>query len=640
MKASIVTEPTAASGSITSTGGPVVPTRSVLRPLGPDEVTITGGLWADYQALNATAIIDHCFTWMERTGWIGNFDAIAAGGSDHSGIEFTDSEIYKLLEGMAWELARQPDAALASRFEALVARVAAAQDADGYLNTAFGHPGQRERFSDLEWGHELYCAGRLLQAAVARLRTGHDDLLVTVARGVADHLYGEFGPSGRAAICGHPEVEVALAEFSRATGERRYLELARLFVERRGHGLLKPISLGQDYFQDDVPVRDADVLRGHAVRALYLAAGAFDVAVDSGNVELADAIARQWDATLARRTYITGGLGSRHTGEAIGADWELPPDRAYSETCAGIASVMLNWRLLLQSGEARYGDVIERTLLNNILASPRADGHAFFYANPLQQRVANGEAPHDEVSLRADSTLRAPWFEVSCCPPNVARTLASVAMYFATADDEGIQLHQYATYRVSTDVGGRSVTLSVDSGYPFDGSVRVTVETGGVLVMRLRVPSWADGANWQVPDGVAASPSDGWLEVRGEFAAGDVVTLSLPMDPRIARPDPRIDAVRGQIAVERGPLVLALESADVPGELDAAEVAIDADAGLEPTAHGAKVTLVAVGDWAVGWPYGATHDAEPTSLGEAELIPYYQWANRGPSTMRVFIPLA
>jgi DUF1680 family protein len=614
----------------------------VLRSLGPREVTITGGLWADYQELNATAIIDHCFTWMERIGWIGNFDTIAAGGGTHVGIEFTDSEVFKLLEGMAWELARRPDAALASRYEDLVGRVAAAQDADGYLNTAFGHVGQRERFSDLEWGHELYCAGHLLQAGVARLRTGHDDLLVTVARRVADQLYAEFGPDGRVAVCGHPEVEVGLAEFSRATGEQRYLELARLFVERRGRGLLKPIAFGQDYFQDDIPVRDAEVLRGHAVRALYLAAGALDVAVDTGDAALAATIARQWDATLARRTYITGGLGSRHTGEAIGADWELPPDRSYSETCAGIASVMLNWRLLLESGDARYADVIERTLLNNILASPRADGHAFFYANPLQQRVANGEAPDDEVSLRADSTLRAPWFEVSCCPPNVARTLASAAMYFATADPYGVQLHQYGEYRVDTSIDGGDVALSVSGGYPFDGVVTVRVETAPESGARLslRIPAWARGrATWAVSGARTATDGGGVLVVDGA-RVGDEVVLTLPMEPCVSVPDSRIDAVRGQVAVERGPLVLALESVDLPGGLGAGDVAIDAAAPLVATERGAKASLVATGDHAVGWPYGEEADGEPAPLGEVDLIPYYQWANRGPSTMRVFIPRA
>ena len=239
-------------------------------------------------------------------------------------------------------------------------------------------------------------------------------------------------------------------ELARATGERRYLELARLFVERRGTGTLGGHPFGQEYFQDDIPVREATTLRGHAVRALYLAAGALDVATETGDDELAAAVRGQWANGVARRTYITGGVGSHHQDEAFGDDFELPADRAYAETCAGIASVMLSWRLLLATGEDKYADLIERTLLNNVLASPRADGRAFFYTNTLHQRTPGPVPDEDQVSPRAESGLRAPWFEVSCCPTNVARMLASVGLYFATASDDGIQLHQYGDYRVTT----------------------------------------------------------------------------------------------------------------------------------------------------------------------------------------------
>jgi DUF1680 family protein len=320
-------------------GGPVQPSSSVWRPLGTDEVQVTGGLWGQRQRLNADTILRHCETWMERVGWAGNFDRAAAGAiaGGHAGIEFVDSEIYKLLEAMAWELGSNRGGDLAARYCDLTERVAAAQEPDGYLHTSFGRPGQPPRYSDLESGHELYCFGHLFQAAVARLRTGHDDLLPQVARRLADHVYDQFGPHGRAGVCGHPEIEMALVELARATGEDRYLELARLFVERRGTGTLRSHPFGQDYFQDDVPVRAAVTLRGHAVRALYLASGALDVATESGDDELAAAVRRQWANSVARRTYITGGVGSHHQGEAFGDDFELPPDRAYAETCAGIA---------------------------------------------------------------------------------------------------------------------------------------------------------------------------------------------------------------------------------------------------------------------------------------------------------------
>ncbi len=422
-----------------------------------------------------------------------------ATGDGHSGIEFVDSEIYKLLEAMAWELGCEHSVALERRYQALAERVAAAQEPDGYLHTSFGGPRQPPRYSNLEFGHELYCFGHLFQAAVARLRTGHDDLLPQVARRLADHVYDQFGPGGRVGVCGHPEIEMALVELARATGEQRYLELAGLFIERRGTGTLGIHPLGQEYFQDDIPVRQATTMRGHAVRALYLAAGALDVATETGDEDLSAAVRGQWANGVARRAYVTGGLGSHHQDEAFGDDFELPADRAYAETCAGIASVMLSWRLLLATGDGQYSDLIERTLLNNVLASPRADGRAFYYTNTLHQRTPGRVPDQHQLSHRAESGLRAPWFEVSCCPTNVARTLASVSLYFATASSDGIQLHQYGDYRVSTVLDAGPVTLQVSSAYPDSFTVSVHIleaPADEVALRRLRV--LACGA-WRLP---------------------------------------------------------------------------------------------------------------------------------------------
>ncbi|MGN6325394.1 glycoside hydrolase family 127 protein [Pseudolysinimonas sp.] len=618
---------------------PVVPSRAVLRPLGLDEVRLMGGFWRAWQDLNAATILDHCEAWMERIGWIGNFDAAAAGGAfEHAGqFAFVDSEVYKLLEAMAWELGARPDAGLRSRFDALVARVAAAQEPDGYLHTAFGRPGQPARWSDLEQGHELYCAGHLIQAAVARLRSGHDDLLVEVARRVADLLVVEFGAAGRDAVCGHPEVEMALVEFGRATGRPAYVELARLFVERRGRGLLDPGERGAAYYLDDRPVRDADVLRGHAVRALYLAAGALDVADETGDAELAAAVERQWAATVARRTYLTGAMGSHHQDEAYGDDWELPADRAYGETCAGVASVMLSWRLLLRTGDDRYADLIERTLLNNVLASPREDGRAFFYSNTLHQRTRGQAVGDDELNPRAEAGLRAPWFEVSCCPTNVARTLASIAGYLATATDDGVQLHQYADAEIATPVAGGRLVLRVRTAYPDEGVVRIEVveAPGAAVALRLRIPPFARGA--ATLDGEPIDAAASHVEVRRVLAPGTGLELRLPRRLRRIVPDPRIDAVRGSSAYEHGPDVLAVESVDLPGGLDVDDlVARGAVRLVDGIATAELAVRVRPDD---GWPYPAD-DAAATvrPIGPIPLLPYRRWGNRGPSTMRVWIP--
>ena len=444
---------------------PVAPSRGVLRPLGLDEVRITGGFWAERQAVNGDATLSHIEFWLEREGWLPNFDLAAAGTlpEGRRGREFSDSEVYKFLEAVAWELGRlgerSMDApALEARFRSVVARVERAQEPDGYLNTMFGRPGQQPRWSDLEWGHELYCLGHLFQAAVARERTrpGADDGLLGIAVRAADLVCATFGEGGIESVCGHAEIEVGLAELARVTGDDRYRRQASLFIERRGHGTLADIEFGRAYYQDDIPVREADILRGHAVRANYLAAGAVDVAVDDGDDELLAALTTQWQNTIARRTYLTGGQGSHHRDEAFGDDFELPPDRAYSETCASISSIMFSWRLLLAQGLPRYAELIERTLFNVVATSPAQDGRSFYYANTLHQREPGQPPAPDEATARASSSLRAPWFEVSCCPPNVARTFASLAAFLATADDEGVQLHQYAAVRVAHDARRRT----------------------------------------------------------------------------------------------------------------------------------------------------------------------------------------
>lgn len=629
----------------TRIGGPVMPSRARLRPLGPDELRIVGGFWGEKQELNASTIIGHCLSWMERIGWIGNFDRAAAGtvAGHHDGIEFVDSEVYKLLEAMAWELGRSADPRLEETYRSLVERVAAAQEPDGYLHTSFGRPGQRPRYSDLEWGHELYCFGHLFQAAVARIRTGHDDTIVEVARRLADHVYDVFGPDARDAVCGHPEIETALAELGRALDEPRYVELARLFVERRGRRRLKTtLFQGSEYFLDDRPVREADHLRGHAVRAMYLAAGAVDVATEFGDDELLAAVERQWESTVARRTYLTGGIGAHHQNEEFGSDYELPPDRAYAETCAAIGSVMLSWRLLLQTGDARYADLIERTLLNAVLVSPREDGRAFYYANTLHQRVRGTVPAEDELNERAESSLRAPWFEVSCCPTNVARTLASVGSYVATASEHGVQVHQFADAELSATTGdGVAVTLRMRAGgYPFDGAIVLEAESTERTELAVRIPAWAEGARVSYA-GAPVEVAGGYARVVDRFRAEEPVRVELPMLPRLSYPAEAIDALRGTVAVERGPLVLCAESTGLPEGTDVDAIVLADDRPLVATPTGAEVTVRLRPPAHPAWPYSP----EPAEAARGEerplrLEPYFRWANHGPSTMRVFLPRA
>lgn len=631
---------------------PVVPADGTRRGAGLQEVSLTDGFWRTLQRTNAENTLQHCYTWLERLGWLDNFDRVAAGttGPDRPGWQFSDSEVYKLMEALAWEHGRTGDPAAEGLLRQLTERVARAQDADGYLNTCFGHPGQPPRWSDLEEGHELYCAGHLMQAAVARARTDPDDPLLQLACRAADDVCEQFGAEGREAVCGHPEIELGLVELGRTVGEPRYVEQARLFVERRGRGLLGPIPLrGPAYFQDDVPVREADAWRGHAVRALYLSAAAVDVAVDLGDDELLAALQRQWDRSVERRTYVTGGMGSRHQDEGFGEDWELPPDRAYCETCAGVASVMVSWRLYLATGEVRYVDLMERTLFNVVATSPRSDGQAFFYANPLQQRVAGADVSPDRENPRAEGGARAPWFDVSCCPTNVARTLASWQAYAVAVEGDVVSLLQYTPSEVRVALGaGEELGLRLRTSYPDDGEIDVEVlhAPARPVTLRLRVPHWAAGARL-LDGGGARTVGPGWVDVTRTFSPGERIVLHLPVAPRLTWPDPRIDAVRGCVAVEAGPLVLCLESTDLPEGVAVDSVRLDPSVPLLRTCDGAVAASGTVTSEPVS-PATSTAGplpfaAEPYRSGVVEsvdlrLVPYHQWAERGPSTMRVWLP--
>ncbi|MEV4355259.1 beta-L-arabinofuranosidase domain-containing protein [Nonomuraea sp. NPDC049625] len=603
---------------------PVQPSHALLQPMPLDRARPAEGFWGRLQSVSRSAVIPHAVEWMERLGWVANFDRAASGARyEHRGREFADSEIYKIIEAISWEHAYSGPSALDTIADDLIRRIAAAQEPDGYLHTLFGRPWQAPRYSDFTWGHELYCSGHLIQAAVAHHRAYGTRSLLDVAVRLADHVCVMFGPGGLNRVCGHAGIEVALVELFRTTGERRYLDQAALFVERRGTGTLPLIEFGRAFAQDDLPVRKADVLRGHAVRALYLAAGAVDVAVETGDRELLDALRTQWDNTVARRTYITGGMGSHHMDEAFGEDHVLPPDRSYCETCAGVASIMFSWRLLLATGDPRHADLIERTLYNIVATSLGEDGRSFFYANTLHQRHPSGDVPlnDDGVCIRGGAGLRQAWYEVSCCPPNLARTLASLGGYLATTTSDGIQIHQYASSTLDAVVAGEPFELDVTTDYPHGGVVTITVRRAPArpASITLRDPEWSQDTRLSL-NGAPAEPAG--MTLTRTWQPGDRLELTLDLRPRVVRPDHRVDAIRGCVAVRRGPEVLAMESIDLPPSW-----ALE-DATLLPDTVAAEHGSVVV-------------TARHHRSGEdrtVPLIPYRSWARRGPSAMRVWIP--
>ena len=362
---------------------------SSARPVDARGVTVTGGFWKRRLDVNHERTIPHGFAQLEAAGNFHNLRLAAGEKGEYralgqmfsSPFPFLDSDVYKWLEAVGWERGRSDDAQLREMGDQVIALVEAAQRPDGYVNTFVQVLGGGRPYRDLAWGHELYTMGHLLQAAVAWHRAVGDDRLLAVSVRAADHVDRFLGPeSGRRAIDGHPEIEMALVELFRVTGERRYLELARWFIELRGHGLLGDGRFGPSYWQDHLPVRDAPSVAGHAVRQLYLDCGAVDVAVETGDEALLASVKGRWADMVATRSYITGGLGSRDRDEAFGDPFELPPDRAYAETCAAIANVMLSWRLHLATGEAVYADQLERTLYNAVLSGLSLEGTRSFTA--------------------------------------------------------------------------------------------------------------------------------------------------------------------------------------------------------------------------------------------------------------------
>jgi DUF1680 family protein len=597
------------------------------------------------------------FKSLEAAGTLENFRLAAGHGetSQHRGEYFVDSDLYKWLEAVGWELGRGIEDDDASRLRMLgeqaISLIEGAQDQDGYLDTWFQVRAPEARFTDLPAAHELYCAGHLFQAAVALFRGTGDERLLAVACRLADHIGGVFGPGRRKGVPGHPEVEMALVELYRTTGKDAYLELARFFIDERGHRLLGEVHYGSRYRQDDEPFRTARKTRGHAVRAAYLACGALDVAAETGDRTLLDAALFQWEDMVAHRMYLTGGVGTHHKDEAFGDAFELPPDRAYCETCAAIGVVMWSWRLLLATGECRYADVIERVLFNGFMVGLSLKGDTYFYVNPLHVRAERSD-PEDGRGRAA----RSGWFDIACCPPNVMRTLASLQHYFATTTDTGIQLWQFAPSYLSIDASGGRLELAVDTDYPLSGNVAVRVEAAppGPFEIALRVPAWAEGATGTVRSSELSEtsgplePGHLWRTSRS-WRPGDVLVIELPMGSRAIHPHPRIDAVRGCVAFERGPLVYCVEEIDA-GSADRLEalriptgislVPTEASIGDEPLVTLKGSAKLVVTDDENSFPYRTeTWHHRPTTSAELCLVPYFAWGNRRPGeAMRVWLP--
>lgn len=642
---------------------------ALFRPVPLDAVRLSDEFWEPRRRTNAAVTLLSQFAHLESTGCLDNFRRVyGKTEAPFRGPYFADSDLYKWLEAASSALLGRDVPGLKERIDEAISVIEGAQKPDGYLNTYFSCEREGERFTNLRDLHEMYCAGHLIQAAAAHHRATGSERLLTVARGVADNLCATFGPAEEGKIFGtdgHPEIEMALVELARATGEARYTEQARFFVEargrvpgacyrRKGEVSARP---GDVYCQDHIPFRDLADVTGHAVRMLYLSCGAADLYLETGDTSLKAALDRQWENMTTRRMYVSGGLGARWEGEAFGTDYELPNERAYTETCAAIASVMWNYRMLLATGESRYADLMEWTLYNAVLPGLSRDGEHYFYQNPLADDGAH---------------RRRAWFGCACCPPNVARLLAQLPGYFYCVSDAenavAVNLYASGTARLVLP-DNRTVKLTTQTRYPWDGDIAITVNGEGDFRLDLRIPEWCspskteaaatltiNGEPW--PGAAAEELRPGsFIAVRRDWRPGDRVHLHLPMPVRRLECHPAVTENAGRIALTRGPLLYCLEGAD-HGETDLRSLSLGTDApvsaSFQPGLLGGIVTLSGPAWAAASWEEGdeksrrlytpVARDAGATGVAKPPAfpipftaIPYYAWANREPGRLLVWV---
>ncbi len=602
-------------------------------PMG--SVQLSSGFWVPRLSMLQEVTLPTQYEILEETGRIDNFRRAAGKiNQDFKGRYYNDSDVYKWLEGAILSLAIQKSHRIESLVDKVIDEIIAAQGSDGYLNTYFTFERKRERWTDIANKHELYCAGHLIQAAIAHQRVTGSDRFLRVALRFADHIYNIFGDEKRAAAPGHPEIEMALTELYRLTGDQRYLRLAQWFLDNRGKGLVD----GTVYHIDHLPFRELPEIVGHAVMSLYLNSGATDVYGETGDETLLNALKRLWDNMVSKKMYITGGVGARHEGESFGDDYELPNCRAYAETCAAIANVMWNWRMLLISGEAKFVDVLEVALYNGALAGISLSGREYFYVNPLADRGGH---------------RRQDWFDCACCPTNIVRLLASVPHYLYSQSSAGIWVHTYAGNTAKFNFKGMNIRIEERTRYPWDGDIELTVypEEETMFALFVRIPGWCDEPTVRVNGRVVSEDvvPGSYLCIERSWQAGDTIQITLPMPIQKIIAHPWVRENAGRVALKRGPIVYCLEQDDHP-DCDVWNIALPLDAELrsewDPDLLGGVMLLRGMGlaldrsKWE-GRLYSAESIAESTTTSVmVTAIPYYSWANRSSGPMTVWIETA
>jgi uncharacterized protein len=627
-----------------------------VKPVPFTAVRVNDGFWAPRIETNRKITIPFAFQKDEETGRLDNFvraaKALRGEPFDNKrppGYPFDDTDLYKVIEGASYALTVTPDPKLEAYIDGLIEKIKAAQEPDGYLYTArtinplSPHPwagSERWKVESVD-SHELYNFGHLYEAAVAHFQATGKRSLLDIAIRTADLLDRTFGPGKQVIWPGHQITEMGLAKLYRATGEKRYLDLAKFMLDVRGPDGRQ--GSGRNYNQSHAKVVDQTEAVGHAVRATYMYSGMADVAALTGDTGYVNAIDKIWENVAGKKLYITGGIGSTGSGEAFGRNYELPNMTAYNETCAAVGNDYWNHRLFLLHADAKYIDVMERTLYNGLISGVSLDGTTFFYPNPLES-----QGQHE----------RRPWFGVACCPGNITRFMASVPgyVYAQSGDTLWVNLYMGSTADIKLD-NGRTVKVAQSTKYPWDGAVKMTVspDKTGPLTINVRIPGWArnevvSGDLYQYADKPAGQPTlkvngrpvamkldKGYVALKRTWKAGDIVELNLPMPVRRVRSNELVAANKGRVAIERGPIVYTAEWADNPNGKVRNLMLPDSAALTTEFRPGLLKGVTVVKSRAVAYSFDAEGKVNK-SPQEFTAIPYYAWANRGRGQMMVWIP--
>ncbi|MCE8951328.1 glycoside hydrolase family 127 protein [Bacteroides thetaiotaomicron] len=611
-------------------------------------VKVTDNFWGQRLQASREVTIPLAFSKCEETGRYENFVKAAHPSDTYKveGFSFDDTDVYKTIEGASYSLQTYPDKKLQKYIDSVLVIVAGAQEPDGYLYTARTmnpkHPHNwagKERWVAVEnLSHEFYNLGHMIEGAVAHYQATGKRNFLDIAIKYADCVCREIGngPQQKKYVPGHQIAEMALVKLYMVTGDKKYLDQAKFFLDTRGY-----TSRKDAYSQAHKPVVEQDEAVGHAVRAVYMYSGMADVAAITGDSSYIKAIDKIWDNIVSKKIYITGGIGARHAGEAFGNNYELPNLSAYCETCAAIGNVYMNYRLFLLHGDAKYFDVLERTLYNGLISGVSLDGGSFFYPNPLS---SNGKYS------------RKPWFGCACCPSNVSRFIPSLPGYVYAVKNDQVYVNLYLSNKAELKVDKKKILLEQETGYPWNGDIRLKITQGNQdFTMKLRIPGWVRGnvlpgdlysyADNQKPayqvsvngQTVESDVNDGYLSIARKWKKGDVVEVHFDMIPRIVKANPKVEADHGRVAVERGPIVYCAEWPD--NRFNVHSILLNQHPQFKVTD---KPELL----------YGIrqiTTDAQALSYDktgklvtkdvELTLIPYYAWAHRGEGDMEVWLPI-